>query len=450
MEKYDLAIIGAGPGGLNSAYSAVAANKKVLLIEKNKLGGECTWSGCIPSKALIQLAKEIKSAQKYATVKIDGISIMNKVRSLVEEAHQAESIEILEKKGINYKCGEALFKSANILVINGDAIWANEIIIATGSSPIIPDIKGLNKIEYLTNENIFKLKNLPKSMIVLGAGAIGVELSQALQRLGVDMHLIQRSSSILSREEPEFALAVQHILSNEGVKVYTNSKLLSVSQERDEVKLTIKIGDKLEEIYAEMLLVSLRRQPNTHTLNLDDVGIVYNAKGIQVDEFHQTNIENIYAIGDVVGEYLFSHTAGYQARSLIENLYDSKKHPIKLDSIAWCTFTDPEFARCGLSEQDACLKHGQSIKVFTSNYTELDRAVVDQKTCGMVKVICDSEGYILGASILGERACELLCELQVMKQNNIPFQKLMEAIHPYPGYSEILLQLSMDAYNMIR
>lgn len=448
MQKYDLAIIGAGAGGLNSAFTAVAAGKRVILIERHKPGGECTWAGCIPSKALIQHAKDVKVAQRFGDINVDSAEIMRKVRALIEEAHQAEAVPSLESAGIEYLRGTAKFTGTHTLDVDGKKVHAEHIVIATGSSPVVPAIRGLDTVPYLTNENIFQLESLPESVIVLGAGAIGVELSQAMQRLGVKVKLVDRATTVLPREEPEFATAVQQLLVGEGVEIYTNCAAEHVQKKSSEIVLTVFDGKQAKEIHGHAILLALGRKPNTATINLDDVGVEYDGKGIKVNEFCETTTEGIYAVGDVVGPYLFSHTGGHQARSLIRNLFGKReKSPISLDGVAWCTFVEPELAHCGLTEADARITHGEDINVFTASYSELDRAVVDQKTFGMAKVICDAGGRILGASILGERACELLCELQVMRQQSIPLQKLQEAIHPYPGYSEILLSLSLEAHD---
>ncbi len=446
MKKFDLVVIGAGAGGLNSAFGAVEAGKSVALIESHKPGGECTWAGCIPSKAMIQIAKEIHTANKYTTASIDQKKVMEKVRELTETAHQAEAVPVLVEAGIHYINGTAKFLNTNTIEVNGDAINAEHIILSTGSSPIVPSIDGLNSVSYLTNENIFQLETLPDSILVLGAGAIGVELSQAMQRLGVHVTLIEQAPVVLPREDKDFSIAVENKLLSEGVEIHTSSTATKVKQQGTTITLTATTSDGEKELHGSAIFVALGRKPNTHTINLDDVGVRYDAKGIKINEYCETSTANIYAIGDVVGPFLFSHSGGHQARALIRNLFGShQKQPVNLDNMAWCTFMEPELARSGITESEAREQFGDSIKVFTSQYTDLDRAVVDQKTYGMAKVICDEHGHILGASILGERACELLCELQVLRQYNIPFQRLQEVIHPYPGYSELLLSMSLEA-----
>ncbi|SKC76879.1 dihydrolipoyl dehydrogenase family protein [Maledivibacter halophilus] len=447
MKKYDIAIIGAGAGGLNAAFEALVLGKKVVLIEKNAPGGECTWSGCIPSKALINIADEIHTAKKYGAVNINGKEILNKVRTLIHEAHQAEAVEVLNQAGINYIKGYAKFKDSNTLDVDGKEIKADKIFICTGSSALVPPIKGLDWIDYLTNENIFLLDDLPKSMIVLGGGPIGVELAQAFNRLGVSVKIVEMAETILFREEKEMALEIQSILEKEGVEVFTSSKGIEVKEEIEGVNLIVDKDGKTNEIKAEKILLALGRKPNLKGFNLEKIGVRYNNKAIEVNECFETNIPNIYAVGDVVGPYLFSHMGAVQAKQAVRNAFTKTKEIVDYSNTSWCTFTHPEFARTGMKEEEARAKFGDNIQVFTHKYRDIDRAVVDQKSQGMAKIICDKEGYILGASILGERACEMLGELQIVKSFKIPFYRLHEAIHPYPSYSELLLTMSKNAYD---
>lgn len=441
MFTYDVAIIGAGAGGLNAAMEAISMGKKVVLVDKYKPGGECTWAGCIPSKALIQLADEIHTAKKYADIEVNGKQIMSKVRQLIKKAHQAEAVEQLQAAGIEYIQGDAKINDQHSIRVVDEIITAENIVIATGSRALIPSIKGIDQVNYLTNENVFQLEDLPKNLIVVGGGPIGVELTQAFQRLGVQVKLVEMADRILFREEKGLAHQLQSTLEEEGVQLYTSAKALEVKQVNGTTTLTIDRNDVLEKIEAGQILFALGRKPNIENIGLDDLGIRYTTKGIEVNEYNETSVRNIYAVGDVVGPYLFSHMAGFQAKQAMRHAFLEVHTPIEQQP-AWCTFTHPELARTGMTENEAREKYQDNFNVYTVSYSELDRAVVDQKTTGEAKIICDQDGFIIGASILGERACELLGELQLLKTFHIPFRKLKDTIHPYPSYSEILTQLS--------
>lgn len=444
-ESYDLIVIGAGAGGLNASRRAIQKGKTVLLVEKFKPGGDCTWVGCIPSKALIQIADEIHTARKYASFSMDSISIMNKVRAIVQETHRlGESIEVLAEEGIDYLNGTAVFENAHVIRVGDRLFKAERIVISTGSSSVVPPIPGLSDVDYLTNENIFDLKVLPKDLIVVGGGAIGVELSQALNRLGVRVTLVEQAERILPREEAELSRLMETLLLSENLDVHAGCTASEISEDDGQISLLIEKDGNKQLLRAEKVLIALGRKPNLRSLNFDDVGIEYNARGIIVNEFMQTSIPHIYAVGDLAGPYLFSHMGGIQGRLAADHAFDERQQPMTKD-YAWCTFTHPELARTGLTEAEAFERYGDSISVYTQSYGDVDRAVVDEKTAGLAKVVCDADGYVLGASIFGERACELLGELQLLKTFRIPLSALQKAIHPYPSYSELLLGLSGQA-----
>ncbi|MFB1051860.1 NAD(P)/FAD-dependent oxidoreductase [Paraliobacillus sp. JSM ZJ581] len=443
---YDLIVIGAGAGGLNASLEGVSLGKNVLLVEKFQPGGECTWTGCIPSKALIHIADNIHTAKKFTTPQIDTKNVMNQVRQLRKKAHEGESVELLQAHGIKYINGFATFVDNNTIEVNGENITATNIIISTGSRAFIPSIPGINTVDYLTNENFFELNELPKSLIVLGGGAIGVELSQALSRLGVSVTLVEMAESILYKEDKEIVELLTDILRSEGISVLTGAKGNEVKQVNNLIELTVEKNGKQEIVVAEKMLVALGRKANLENIKLERIGIKKTDKSIIVNEHMQTNIPNIYAVGDIVGPYLFSHMGGAQGRAAVRHMFNQTDSKPMTKDYAWTTFTHPELARTGFTEKEASEKYGDNIRIYKTSYSSSDRAVVEGKSQGLVKVICDCEGKIVGASILGERAGELLGQIQLMKLFNQPFYKLGEAIQPYPTYSEVLTSLSQDAH----
>lgn len=446
MKGYDVAIIGAGSGGLTAAYIAKGFSKKVVLIDKNKPGGECTWCGCIPSKALINIAKEINIAKKYSDLLVDTGEVLEKVRKVINNVYEEESPEVLKRDGIDYINGFARFSDKNTISVNGEKIKAKKIFISTGSSPMVPAIEGLQDVSYLTNENIFVEEKLPESIIVLGGGAIGVELSQAMNRLGVKVSLVEMMDTILNREEPKLVAMLERKLRAEGVKLYTEYKAEKVSEEEGKVSLSVVKNGSVEVIIADKILVALGRVPNINGLDLDKVSIRYNKKAIYVNEYLETTTKGVFAIGDVVGPYLFSHMANVQGITAVQNALLPIKKKIDYSHVAWCTFSQPELARAGLTEQEARDKHGDSIMVYEQDYKNLDRAKTKENDEGIVKIICDKKGKVLGASILGDRAGEMISEIQVVKTWGINFGKLAKVIHPYPTYGEILLKISKKVY----
>ena len=441
MKEFDLAIIGAGAGGLNSAYAGLAMGKSVLLIDKHKPGGECTWFGCIPSKALIHIADEIHTAKKYADVTVDSKTILGKVRALTETAHQAEHPDVLNNAGIHYINGYARFKDARTLDVDGEEYTAKKIMVTPGSSPAVPPIKGLDQVEYLTNVNVFHQDELPETMVVLGAGAIGVELSQAMNRLGVRVTLVELSDSILPKEDKELSAALKETLISEGVNILTSAEAVSVNSDNRGICLTVMKDGAALEIEGERLLLALGRKPNVRGMGLETIGVDFDHRGIKVDEYLETSVKGVYAVGDAVGPYPFSHMAGFQARLAISNAFSDSKETVDYQNMVWSTFTHPELARSGMTEEEAKAAYGSKVKVVRFDFSDLDRAVVDEATNGMIKIIVDENDHILGASILGERASELVSELQVIKTFNHKLSDLKKVIHPYPSYSSVLQEL---------
>lgn len=446
MREYDIVIIGAGSGGLTSAYTAKGFGKKVALIERNNPGGECTWSGCVPSKALINIAKEIHIAKKFAEIKVDTGEVLQKVRGVIQNVYEGETPDVLEKDGIDFIKGFAKFVDKNTLDVNGNIIKGKKIIISTGSSPFIPPIKGLDKVDFFTNENIFTQKKLPQNIIVLGGGAIGVELSQALNRLGIKVSLVEMMDSILFREEEELVKLLEEKLVAEGVNIYTSTKAVDVNEVNNKIILKAERKNEMNILEGDAILVALGRTPNIDNLNLEEIEVKFNRKGIEVNEYLETSVKDIYAVGDVVGPYQFSHMANAQGITAVQNAVLPINKRIDYSNVAWCTFCEPELARAGFTEKEARDKYKDNIRVYTETYKNLDRAKTKEGSLGVVKIICDRKGKVLGSSVLGDRAGEIISEIQIVKTLGINFAKLSKVIHPYPTYSEILVKISKKVY----
>lgn len=441
---FDLIIIGAGAAGLTCAYTAKGFKKKVLLLDIGPTGGTCTWTGCIPSKALINIGKEVYSAKKYADIKVDTKKIMNDVRDVIQNVFSHESPQVLEKDGITFKQGKSIkLLNPKTVSVDGVEFFCKNIVIATGASPFIPTLEGLDKIDYLTNKNLFLLEELPKSIIILGGGAIGVEMAQTLNRLGTTVHLIERSSRILSREHEELSQILSGIIQKEGVKVYENTSAISVKQDKERKVTTLTVdsnGSKFN-IDAESLLVSVGRTPNLDGLNLDGLGIKYNKKGLEVDQYLRTNINNIYGVGDVVGPYQFSHMANYQGILAIKNMFLPIKKKVDYSNISWCTFTSPELASRGFPNPK-----NQKTKVYSYSTYNNERALTKKGDTFEMKVETNRKKEILEVKILADRAGEIISSFQIAANQNITLDKFASTIFPHPSYSEILGSLGKKAY----
>jgi pyruvate/2-oxoglutarate dehydrogenase complex dihydrolipoamide dehydrogenase (E3) component len=441
MKTVDVAIIGAGAGGLTTAFTAKGFGKSVLLIDKAKPGGECTWSGCVPSKALINQANDIFTARKYSDFEVDTKKVMENVRAVIDKVYSGESPDVLEEEGVPFLQGMATFIGPKRIQVNQEEIQAKKIFICTGSSPMVPPIDGLKDVAYLTNETIFQLETLPQSMVILGAGAIGVELSQALNRIGVHVSLVEMADTILPREDKELTDMLKDKLTEEGVKIYTGHKAVKVLERDGQAILKLEGPEGKVEVEGSKLMLALGRVPNLQGLNLDKAQITYDRRGIEVNDYMETSSKGVYAVGDVTGKYMFSHMANAQGIQAVQNALLPINRRMKYNNVAWTTFTSPELATAGMTENQAREQYGDKIRVYRHDYSQLDRSKTKPGTQGMVKLILDSKGKVLGCSILGDRAGEIISEVQVVKSLGINFGKLGSVIHPYPTYGEVLQKI---------
>lgn len=425
--KYDVIVIGGGSAGLVAAKFAKGLGRKTAIIEKKLLGGDCTHHGCIPSKALLHLSLN------------PAPDVMKRVRELVAGIYSTETPDIFRKEGIDVIEGAASFADSGTVIVNGERITSEIFILATGSSPLIPPIEGLADIEYLTNENIFVLDRLPASVAVLGGGPIGAELSTALNRLGVDTAVIEMAEHILPRDDAELSELLRGKLEADGIKILTGTKVTSVRQ--NDGFVTLKTEGALDEVNAERILVAAGRVPELAGLGLEKAGVEYDRNGVKVDKYLRTTAKNIYAAGDIVPPYRFTHVADYEAVTAVRNALLPFKKKADYTCVGWCTFTEPELAGFGLTEKEAAGRYGRdNIRIFRYGYSSLDRAVTDFSPTGMAKYITDRKGRLIGAHILGNRAGETIHEAMLAKKFKIPFQKIAGMVHIYPTYSYAVRQ----------
>lgn len=450
MQRYDMAIIGGGSGGLTAARVATSLGANVLLIDKQGLGGDCLNYGCVPSKSLIHVARVVQQAREAArmglmsaTLGVDMAKVSAYVQGVISRVAENERIYT---EGVTVKFGRVAFASPTELRLDDETINCRSTIIATGSRPAIPRVEGLEETGYLTNEGVFDLTNLPSSIVIVGGGPIGVELGQAFERLGAKITIVQGPNRILPREDPEVSQTVAHALRSEGIEIVTNARFVKASRSGDKKVVVAKRGDDLLQFEADEIILATGRRPNVEGLNLEAVGVAFNDKGIKVDDYLQTSTSNILAIGDVTGGYLFTHVAAYQAGVAARNALVPFKKKVDYRVVPWCTFTDPEAARVGLTPDEA-EKRYKKVRVVTFPWSEIDRAQAENERVGFIKlVLAGKKDEIVGAHMVGARAGEMLGELSLAMQHHLTLNAMLNTIHAYPTMATGIQQAVYEAY----
>lgn len=443
---YDIGILGGGSAGLTIAAGAAQFGAKTLLIDKEeKLGGDCLHYGCVPSKTLIKTAHVyhlMKNASQFGLPRheirpVDFTEVSNRIKSVINIIQKHDSVERFCGLGAKVEFGEAVFKNEHTVSLNGKDVSAKNWVIATGSSPAIPKLEGLEQTPFITNRDIFYLDRLPKSMIVLGAGPISTEMAQAFCRLGTEVTVIQRSGQILGREDRDMADAVMQNLAAEGVKYYLNTAILSVKDLGSEREVTVKSKDGTTDVIrAEAILVALGREPNLKGLGLENAGIEYDGKGLKLDSRLRTTQKHIFGAGDVTGTYQFTHAAGYEGGVVLTNAILHLPRKADYTFFPWCTYTDPELANIGMNET-AARESGLKYAVWTEEFKMNDRGLAEGEGLGRIKLVLDEKGKPLGVQILGLHAGELISEWVAALNGGVKLSALAGAVHPYPTLAEI-------------
>lgn len=448
-ESYDrdIVVIGAGAGGLVSSYIGAAVKARVTLIERHKMGGDCLNFGCVPSKALIRSAKlmdSIKHSTRYgvekATGEIDFAKTMGRVHEVIKKIEPHDSIERYTNLGVDVITGDAKITSPWTVEVNGTTLTTRNIIIATGAQPFVPPIPGLDKVDYLTSDNLWNITSLPKRLVVLGGGPIGSELTQAFTRLGSEVWQIEMVDRIMNREDPEISEMIKQKFIEDGVHVMIDTKAVGVEVDNNGEKHLIceHDGEQIS-IAFDQIIIAVGRSARSKGFGLEELDISTRKNGtIEVNEFLQTRFPNIYAVGDIAGPYQFTHVAAHQAwYASVNSLFGTfKKFRADYRVIPWATFTDPEVARVGLNETEAN-EQNKPYEVTTYGIDDLDRAIADGVDHGLVKVLTvPGKDKILGVTIVGANAGELITEYVLAMKHGLGLNKILGTIHIYPTMSE--------------
>ncbi|ABX05687.1 MAG TPA: pyridine nucleotide-disulfide oxidoreductase [Herpetosiphon sp.] len=452
----DLLVIGGGSAGITFAKFGASLGAKITVIEANKLGGDCTWTGCVPSKSLIHAAKiahTTATAARYgisAQPSIDFAAVMGYVHSVQQQIYQHDDApEVLRQAGARVIEGRARFYDDQTVEVNGELLRAKHFCIATGSHPKIPTIPGLAEAGYLTNEDVFLLEALPKRIVVLGGGPIGCELGQALFRLGAEVTIIQQGPRLLPKDDHAMGAALAQALKSEGLQLYLNTKTLKVELQAGAKQLTIQTANNQPQtIVADAILVAAGRTPNLHNLGLDAAGILYDPEQrIHVDHYLRTSNPRVFACGDVIGRYQFTHVAAQEAGLVLRNALFPGQSAMKYELVPWATFTDPEVGHVGLNEDQARAKYGSSLRVYELPWSANDRARTEDATQGFTKILAvGRKEQIVGVHIIGQGAGDMINAAVLAMGTGVSASKLGGLINVYPTRSQGLKMTAQRSF----
>ncbi|MFA4964725.1 MAG: FAD-dependent oxidoreductase, partial [Thermoleophilia bacterium] len=447
--EYDLVVIGGGSAGLTAAAFAGRVRARVLLVDRERLGGDCLWAGCVPSKALIRCATVAHTARRsedygvLADPTVDFPGAMAHVRRAMERIAVRESPDALGARGAEAAFGGARFLGPRRLLVGEREVTGRAVIIATGARPSPPAIPGLAEAGYLDHVSLWSLTELPRRLAVVGGGPVGVEMAQAFARLGSQVTLVERGERLLPRDDAELTGLLRGYLEEE-VTVLCGAAVVGARRRGAEKVLAVRTADAEYELACDEVLVATGRRPAVEGLDLEAAGVLATGRGIKVDASLRTSAAGVFACGDCTGGPQFTHVAEAQGRVATRNaLFRGRARFAR--TLAWTTFTDPELAQVGRTEAQA-RRQDAAVRVYRFEYGDLDRAVCDGETRGRAKLVCDRRGRILGGSLLGARAGEAAGELAVAIDAGLSIRRLGASIHVYPTFSRIVRRLSDQAF----
>lgn len=456
--RYNIVVIGAGTAGLVCAAGAASLGAKVALIERHLMGGDCLNVGCVPSKAVIRAARAaaaVRDAAKFGVHVPDGVKVhfgeaMERMRRLRASIAPHDSVKRFSDMGIDMFMGAGRFIGPLTVEVAGERLAFKKAVIATGARAAAPPIEGLDDVAYLTNETVFSLTELPKRLAIIGAGPIGCEMAQAFARFGSEVSLVETMHGILSREDRDAADIVLESMLKDGVRLLCCGRELKLARaDASKIRLTVESHNKRYDEVVDQLLVAVGRAPNVEGLGLEDAGVSFTKKGVQVNDRLQTSNPNIYAAGDICSPYQFTHAADFMARIVIRNALFFGRATASALTIPWCTYTEPEIAHVGLYEKQA-REQGIGIDSFTRELGEVDRSTLEGHTNGLVRVhVRKGTGKIAGATIVASNAGDMISELTLAMTHGLGLKHIANTIHPYPTQAEAIRQVG-DAYNRTR
>jgi len=445
-DRYDLIVVGGGTGGIVAALIAAGAGARVALVERSRLGGDCLWTGCVPSKSLLaaaELAHRMRTADTVGLTptepRIDFATVMAHVDRARQTIAPQDSAERLRREGVDVIEASARFEGPGALSVDGRALAFRKAIVATGSRPALPAIPGLADATPLTSENVWELRTLPERLVVLGGGPIGCELAQAFVRLGAQVTLVEMAPRLLLKEEPRASELVASRLRADGVRVHVGTEALSVRNTTagGGGELLTSADDPTEAIAFDRILVAVGRSPQTDELNLEQVGVGTDPRGaVIVDRRLRTTARHVYAVGDVTAALPFTHVAAYHARVAVVNALFAGRRKVNYAAVPWATFTDPEVGRVGMTEDEARSRWGERVVTSSFDYADLDRAVTAGTGYGFAKLVGDRKGRLVGATVAAVGGGEAIAELAAWVAVGARIDRVSQTVHAYPTLAE--------------
>lgn len=444
VRNVDICVIGAGSGGLSVAAGAVQMGASVALFERGKMGGDCLNYGCVPSKALLaagHAAAHYGHTSQFGvaggSADVDFAAVNDHVHGVIAGIAPHDSVERFEDLGVEvYQEGARFSGPREVIGENGTKVRARRFVIATGSSPAVPPIPGLDAVDYLTNETVFNLRERPEHLIVVGGGPIGLEMAQAHRQLGSKVTVLE-AMQIMGPDDRDLVAVVRARLEGEGISIHEGTKVVSVAAADRGVSVACEHEGRSFEVAGSHILVATGRAPNLSSLSLDAAGVAHDKHGLEVDARLRTSNKRIFAVGDVAGKYQFTHIAGYHAGIVIRNILFRLPAKVNYDAVPWVTYTDPELANVGMTEKDARQAYGDDVRVLTAEFAENDRARTERRTDGFVKAVVGRKGRILGAGIVGPHAGEIIQPWILAISQKMKIGAMAQMISPYPTLGEI-------------
>ncbi len=453
-EKFDVVVIGGGTAGLVTASGCARLGRRVALIEREALGGDCLWTGCVPTKALVasaRLAHHMRHADRWgldpASPKIDPRAIMESMREAQRVAGKQDDPEKFRKLGIDVIQGSARLAGSDAVEVNGRRLETKDIVIATGSRTAVPPIDGLEKAGFIDHVSFLKRDSFPDSVLILGGGSIGVEFAQMLCRFGSQVFIVEMADDILIKEDPDVVPRVRQILRDERVEILTGWAAKSVRAEGGQkvVRIEDKNGES-REIRIDEIFVASGRRGNIEDLDLEKAGVRTERSYVVANKYLQTTAPRIWACGDIHGKLQFTHVAAYEAVKLVRNMLFPGKSAVNYDDVPWAIYTDPEIGHIGMTEPQARSAFGDGVRTYKVEMADVDRAVVDRTTQGFIKFVCDSRGHLLGAHAMCTNASTLIEELVVARKKKMKIGELAQLISPYPSLADAVQKAAATYY----